>query len=537
MDLEYYHKILQESELAIESVSPDRTVAKTVIKLSNGTSTTMTIYLALATEELNNYRYDNIDYYKFVSGKGSSPRIKSIITSYIDSKRETLELDQGVKNIINHLEEANLYVDALTNQAVVAKNGIILPYSLDVYMSVKGIDKKDLFLNALTCRIIYAPRVEDRFFEDVYPGYDDKVLHINTFHPQDWKKVPTPVGPVSQPQEFCELIEHLIPLEADRDFFIHWFYRSLIARARTFLILCGDPGVGKTTVKDVFKAVHGPDNTVDGKKSTLSGQFNAQLAFGTLMWFDELKYSEENENFMKEMPNDTMAIEFKGVDTTRSTELNNSYVISNNKPRDNYIAMDSRKFAPIGITNVRLDKIWSSSKIDNFRGKLNPRDTRYDVEFVAHIAHWILQEGPKYDGRYLNDEYSSRRLQELRHTSLSKWKRRLVTMLEHMDERGIPHEDLGKITSETFKKFRIKSVNYELIEEWFDKYSAKGKTKLLLPDETTVMSFLRSYVNLDGKAICFVDENEVVHKIGPSTVVREDEEEEFEEYANPIDAL
>jgi hypothetical protein len=34
-----------------------------------------------------------------------------------------------------------------------------------------------------------------------------------------------------------------------------------------------------------------------------------------------------------------------------------------------------------------------------------------------------------------------------------------------------------------------------------------------------------------------VDENEVVHKIGPSTVVREDDEEEFEEYANPIDAL
>ena len=131
-------------------------------------------------------------------------------------------------------------------------------------------------------------------------------------------------------------------------------YAALFNRAYTFLILCGAGGIGKNRLKLVNKALHGHHNAIDGKKSTFTERFNSQLYDCTEAWFDELTYTMDMENVMKEIQNDTISIERKGIDATRSTKIYASSVISNNKPRDNYIAFDARKFVPLQLTNNRL---------------------------------------------------------------------------------------------------------------------------------------------------------------------------------------
>src|SRR5690606_21243232 len=110
-----------------------------------------------------------------------------------------------------------------------------------------------------------------------------------------------------------------------------WLYHSMFKRSFVYLILCGAPGTGKNRLKLVLRALHGHINTIDGKRSTLIERFNSQLADSTLAWFDELHYNMEMENTMKELQNDSISIERKGIDATRSTSIHASLIISNNK--------------------------------------------------------------------------------------------------------------------------------------------------------------------------------------------------------------
>ena len=475
-------------------------------------------------------------------------KLKQAIEHYIYNidKGSMADFDPDKSEARSVIEGAKLYYDIQTSETVVLKGEEVLPFSGEMFLGLTGIKKEEMYSHGEPIKTVYAPRIQKRFYDSKVPGFKAKVKHLNLFTRQAWLDIPAEeVLELGPPTEFIELLEHLLPLEADRDFVIHWLYRSLVARARTFLILCGDPGVGKTTLKEVFKGLHDPANTVDGKKSTISGTFNSQLARGTLMWFDELSYKESDENSMKEMPNDTMAVEMKGVDSV-TTDLHNSYVISNNKPRDNYIAMDSRKFCPVKVTKKRLDKVWSPEKIDNFKAKFNIKDERYDVKYIAHIGYWVIQEGPKHFGKYINDEYESPKLYELRHTSLSRWKKRVVDVITLMDDRGLKLSEIPKVAADTFEKFRISHFDYNDLSLWWTKYNSKHKSILTLPEESTVESFLTIYKNLEGKSIIEVDDSlgyPIYRKLGQSSKPHDFEEEtDFENFddiaipANKVDS-
>jgi energy-coupling factor transporter ATP-binding protein EcfA2 len=539
--------ILEESEkFKIDKIEKKINSKVNRILLSNGEVTGLSDYLR-----------DSRNYLEMVAPTSGSlelvtiafkpTKLKQTVEAYVHSKPVGVlsDFDPDKSEARSILGGSKLYYDIQTTETVVMRSDTVLPFSGEMFLGVMGVKKEELFMVGEPVKVTYAPRISDRFFNARVVGYRDTVKHLNLFTSQSWlditSKKALEMGP---PTEFIELLEHLIPLSADRDFVIHWLYRSLVARARTFLILCGDPGVGKTTLKEVFKGLHGPENTGDGKKSTISGQFNSQLARGTLLWFDELKYGEGDENFMKEMPNDTMAIEFKGQDINTSTDIHNSYIISNNKPRDNYIAMDSRKFCPVKITKTRLDKIWSTGKIDNFKAKFNPKDKRYSEEYIAQIGYWIFKEGPKHAGKYINDEYESPKLYELRHTSLSKWKKRLVDVLNLMDDRGTDLREVQKIASDTFEKQPISKFTYQYLDSWWSKYNSKVKSNLTLPEESTVEAFLTVYKNLEGKKICEVEEvagDIIFRKLGQSSKPHDFEEEtdfdNFDDIARPANKV
>lgn len=374
--------------------------------------------------------------------------------------------------------------------------------SAEIYCKLLGLKEADRLKEARLVYPLYNPRTELKLYRDVIPGYEGDTLILNTYIPPKWKfSKPTSD---SCPRLFTKLVKHLIPNDKDRKYLLYWIRKSMVSRSMVYLVLCGAPGVGKNTLKRVLKALHGDLNTVDGKKSTLTTQFNSQLSNGTLIWFDELRYNEAEENVMKEIPNDSISIESKGVDASRSTLLYGSYVISNNKPRDNYLSMDARKFAPITLTSKRLEESMDPKEIEELLNKLDPTKETYDVQFISQMANWILKNCDSTE--WPNDEYRSEMFYVLTHTSMTKWQRKLMSIISDMKVGG--HEYVkGKVNKAEVEKFKIYgygSISCSAMELLFESYNKAEKRNLIFPEFSTVESFLTYYRDLSGNKVCKV---------------------------------
>lgn len=310
---------------------------------------------------------------------------------------------------------------------------------------------------------------------------------FNTYTPPDWTRYPKPKWeklPDKLPIEFEKLVKHLFPLPEERQFFFAWLYNSLFKRSFTFLILCGAPGTGKNRLKLVMRALHGHVNTTDGKKSTLVERFNSQLSESTLAWFDELHYDADMENTMKELQNDSISIERKGVDATRATKIHASIVISNNKPRDNYIAFDARKFAPLVITGKRLEMSMTSDEIDRLTQKVeDPLAPTYDVAWIAQIAKWVKAHGASRKWPHL--EYRGPMFWTLAHTSMTRWQKRAIMLLM----------ENGRTPASGFNPEK-KAYLWSKLQ---DKVQRKGDRSLQFPDFTSVRAFFEVFRDGKGK--------------------------------------
>lgn len=335
----------------------------------------------------------------------------------------------------------------------------------------------------------YLPRKPPGVFTQNFPGRTEVIFNSYvqpSWHRfRNWDELPSTLPPLVK-----KLLDHLFENQIDREYFWDWVYASLFSRAQVFMVLCGEPGIGKNRLKLLLRALHGHENTIDGKKSTITEKFNGQISNATLVWFDELQYDLKMENTMKELPNDTLAIERKGIDATRGTKIYSSFVISNNKPRDNYISFDSRKFAPLKLTQKRLEQSMTSREIDSLTKKLeDPSSTTYDVALVAQTVKWL--QSRKSSGKWPNLEYRGSMFWHLAHTSMAQYQKRIVAALNEYcgDQlRQKPGWD------ESLRAFRWSILSRSL--------SKRGEFKdLRLPDFSTIQIFLESFRDKDGNKV------------------------------------
>lgn len=317
--------------------------------------------------------------------------------------------------------------------------------------------------------------------ENVFNIYTPPHWQKHKDHKDNWKKIPDTMPPLLE-----GLVNHLFPIQEERDYFYTWTYDSIFNRSFVFLILCGAPGAGKNRLKLVLRALHGHVNTVDGKKSTLVEKFNSQLAEATFAWFDELHYDAEMENTMKELQNDSIAIERKGVDATRGTRIHSSIVIANNKPRDNYIAPDSRKFVPLVITNKRLEESMKPESIDLLTKKVEDEtSSTFDPMFLAQIVKALQKRGR--GKKWPNLEYRGPMFWKLAHTSMTRWQKKAISTIIAPEVRS---EKWG---------YDFKSGRFL----WSDidaRMSKKnGDRSMQFPDYTTVRAFFDVFRDGTGK--------------------------------------
>jgi hypothetical protein len=332
----------------------------------------------------------------------------------------------------------------------------------------------------------YDPRGPAGITEVVIDGEKENIF--NSYVPPVWVDYPKWDSlPDKLPALFDKLVKHLFPLLSEREYFFAWLYESLFARAFVFLVLCGAPGTGKNRLKLVLRALHGHKNTADGKKSTLVERFNSQIADSTLTWFDELKYDAAMENTMKELQNDSISIERKGVDTTKSTKIHPSLVISNNKPRDNYIAFDARKFAPLVITDKELGHSMTSKEIDTLTKKVenDSEEGNFDVAFIAQIAKWVKNHGKS--NKWPNLEYKGPMFWSLAHTSMTRWQKKAVTILLGEEFRNERSGFDGNKKAFLWSKVHERSLK------------KNGDRSLQFPDYTSVRAFFNTFKDSQGR--------------------------------------
>lgn len=303
------------------------------------------------------------------------------------------------------------------------------------YMGKCGIKPEEAWKLARPVIPEYLPRSKAGTFVSINSKTKEEEKIFNTYLPAEWARWKNENRtewrkiPASPPTLVMKLLRHLVPDPKERKYLYAWLYASLTARSYVYLVLCGAPGAGKNRLKLLLRALHGSENTNDGKKSTLDNRFNSQLSTGTLTWFDELKYDSDMENVMKEMQNDYLSIEKKGVDATRSSVIHSSMVISNNKPRDNFIAFDARKFAPLVLAPNDLRNSMTEKEIDELTRRVESGKPDFDVKFVAQIAKWILSIGEANFKKCPTLEYKGPMFWTLAHTSMTRWQKKAITAL------------------------------------------------------------------------------------------------------------
>lgn len=373
------------------------------------------------------------------------------------------------------------------------------------YMGKCGIAPAEAVMFARAVVPKYMPRRPAGIHPETSKVTRLKTDYFNNYVPAEWEifKRRNPKAwdalPASPPEIVIRLIKHVIPHREERNYFYAWLYTSMLKRSYVYLVLCGNPGVGKNRLKILMRALHGARNTADGKKETFGenqSKFNSQMEENTFIWFDELKYGPDMEPRMKEYQNDYISIEKKGQDTTRSTEVFCSMVISNNYPRDNYLLFNSRKFAPLVLGDKPLTASMSSKEIEVLSEKLDDTHPRFDVKLTAQIAKWILSVGPKYAMKWPNLEYQGPKYWELAHTSMSRWQKIAVLALTTQTDRG-PFAGWDS----TRKAFLWSKVEESLRKK--KEYESKDYR-----DASTVKAFFETYCNKAGKKVFEVETTE-----------------------------
>lgn len=366
------------------------------------------------------------------------------------------------------------------------------------YIDKSGFSPQEAVLSARAVVPRYLPRHKLGIHKNIDPITKEESNFLNTYvpaswalwkmkNPKDWDKLPS-----KPPGDLIQMIKHIIPLKAEREYFYAWTWTSIERRAYVFLVLQGIPGLGKNRLQVLLNALHGKSNSVNGKRETFGAngsKFNGQLFGSTLAWFDELKYDNEMEPRMKEYQNDTASKELKGVDATGSSDLHCSMVISNNYQRDNYILFNSRKFAPILLGMVPLKELMSEEIIGKISDKLDESKPSFDVKYVAQIAKWILKIGPEYAAQYPRLEYQGPKFWELAHSSMSRWQKVVVVALTTRNNRGyFPGWNEGK------KAFQWTQVEAALRRK-------KDLTDKDYRDPSTVKAFFDNYRDTEGKRV------------------------------------
>lgn len=325
--------------------------------------------------------------------------------------------------------------------------------------------------------------------------------HVNYYIPPRWRFVgaePKYGGLVKT------LIDHLFPIESDREYVLDWLHYALVSRNDTVLCLIGSRGTGKgILLKDILGNLIGQEYREIVNQEILTDKFNNAFKNRRFVFFDEVNVSGDRElNKFKAFCNSTIALESKGMDS-ETIDNYTSIGLSSNDKKDFKAEPQERRFSVPLVTSEPLLNVIEEEVLEGFVKDLeNP-----ESEILAEFGEWLLLRKPKHSSRKpLKGEYFF----DLCRLSMPEWK---TFMIEYIINEGVIGEPLKLSNiSKKFKKVHGDETSFVrrrgTVETFLGDYFHKGShrmgttedswdghrgrdTFVIIPDE----GFLRAFGN------------------------------------------
>ena len=226
-----------------------------------------------------------------------------------------------------------------------------------VKLELRGEDYKDYVrARRICCHFTYDPRIIGPLTLDPETG-----IHIyNTYVPPKWREAQYYKGdelaPISQlPDVFDRFFTHLTGAHAEsKEYLLDWLATSMQGRNFTILTAIGEQGIGKGTLGEVMRKLHGDSNFSEATDKIFKERFNGKLESKTLVYVDEIDLkTKESQDRIKAVVNEYIEVEKKGIDAITVKNHASFYISSNSMDAIKLDAGD-RRYSIIQLTDTKL---------------------------------------------------------------------------------------------------------------------------------------------------------------------------------------
>lgn len=291
------------------------------------------------------------------------------------------------------------------------------------------LSQKDLVITKINLTSLFNSKVDlsDRMYTciSVYDPYNSYVLKsnehnpwtYNMYKPAKWnvkyyfskgRKVLEQSNDI--PKIYETFLKHLFKNHTESyEYVLDWIANGLRSRNYCILATIGTQGVGKGVLGEIMRLLFGDSNFHKGEDRMFKGTFNSQIMNKRLVYCDELKINNVNEeNKIKTIVNDFIEIEKKGIDVEEIRNYANFYVSSNNMDAIK-LSGDDRRFSIVNLTDEKLLNVLNTEEIEELLKEEN-------IEELAKFLYYREVDKDK-----ILRVFKSERTQEVKDSTLNIW--------------------------------------------------------------------------------------------------------------------
>lgn len=248
---------------------------------------------------------------------------------------------------------------------------------------------------------------------------NDRIVY-NLYVPPEWRFegfYSGKINPESElPAVFVDYITHLLDGDQDSiDYILRWMAYSLIERNRCYLVLIGSFGVGKGTLFEILKLLHGEQNAAEDSAEDYFGtNFNGGMYCKTLYSINEIpKLGKRETNSLKYLESSEIRIEMKNENAKKMLNTINLMLSSNDLDCLD-IPPGERRYSIVTLTNKKLLDHWAG----DFETKMALLKS---PETIDKLGRYLLTQIPVNHETMKKDFKSTTKLAEINEQSLEDW--------------------------------------------------------------------------------------------------------------------
>lgn len=267
------------------------------------------------------------------------------------------------------------------------------------------------------CEFEYNPKNKQIFLEN-----NNYIDCFNSYNPADWFKEYFYSGSSlqaisSMPKIYEDFFKFFADFKNDLksyEYLIDWLANIFQSRNKTILTLIGNQGIGKGVLGDIIKELVGESNFSKVRDTVLKNKFNKQISNKIVVSIDEIDIKNNTTAYdrLKDLVNDYIEIEGKGLDAKNATNYAN-FLISSNRTDCIRIEADNRRFSIIQLTDTPLRDV---ALIQNVTSGEYFKDSN-----IKELAQYLYGHKIKHD--MLKPFVDSSRFNEIKNDSTHEWER------------------------------------------------------------------------------------------------------------------